>query len=443
MEDTIYCVISHTHWDREWYLSLERFRVKLVNFVDNLLEILEKNNNFVFHLDAQTIIIDDYLEIKPDQKKKLFSYIKEGRILLGPWYVQNDFYLTSGESTIRNLLIGCETAEKAGKSSRVGYAPDQFGLISQLPQLFKGFGIHDCIFGRGYNFFKKSGKNLQHVKKSSEFVWQGSDGSEIFAVHMPFWYNNAQRFSTNREKGMQLLTEIENNFKGIAETPYLLLMNGVDHLEAQEDLLPILKDLNKKLPAAKTIKQFTMSEYIHKVKSFISGDSYKSKLSRYIGEMRNGTDQMILQGTLSSRVYLKILNSKAQTLMENILEPLYSMIWIAGAQKEYPADFIAYLWKELLKNHPHDSICGCSCDEVHESMEDRYKRFFRTTSELTRKAMEFLSTHISRKNLNENKYLITVLIPRKLSEAGLYSWMLCFQLKEALQTLISMMIMRI
>ena len=252
--EKVFCVISHTHWDREWYMSFEKFRIKLVELIDNLLEILEEYPGYIFHLDAQTIVLEDYLEIRPWRRDVLKKYIKQGSILVGPWYVQNDFYLTSGEATVRNLLAGIRLADEMGKCEKIGYAPDQFGLMSSLPQILKGFGIDNCIFGRGYAdaiFWNKPVDEFKKIVPPSEFIWEGSDGSRVLAVHMSYWYNNAQRFSGDLTKSARLLEMIENNFEGIALTPYLLLMNGVDHLKAQDNLLPILEKLKASLPEGK------------------------------------------------------------------------------------------------------------------------------------------------------------------------------------------------
>ena len=400
--DKIFCVVSHTHWDREWYMPFEQFRFKLVDLMDNLLQTLEEYPQYIFHLDAQTIVVEDYLEIRPYKKALLEKYIGEGRLLVGPWYVQNDFYLTSGEATIRNLLIGSKMAEDMGKCTWVGYTPDQFGLISQLPQIFNGFNIDSCIFGRGYSIFENTGDGYKHVNKPSEFVWKGEDASQVLAVKLPFWYNNAQRFSEDLTKSIKLLEMIEKSFDGVALTPYLLLMNGVDHLEAQENLLPILEKLNTQLPEGKTIKQISMPEYIKNVKSFAEN------LSVYKGEMRNGEDYHILQGTLSSRIYLKTANVRAQNLLESRLEPLYAFISMLGAEEKYPADFLHYLWKLLIQNHPHDSICGCSRDEIHAHMEDRFARIQEAGGELLQRGMDFISAHIDRSSISEGDYLINL-----------------------------------
>lgn len=405
----IFCVISHTHWDREWYMPFERFRIKLVNLIDNVLEILKSYPEYIFHLDAQTVVLEDYLEIKPLNKSILSQFISEGRLIVGPWYIQNDFYLTSGESTIRNLQIGSDIAEDFGKCSLVGYAADQFGMMSQLPQIFNGFGIDSCIFGRGYHFYNTDGIERTPKTVPTEFLWKGKNGSEVLAVHMLYWYNNAQRFSEDISKSMKLLENIERNFEGVALTPYLLLMNGVDHLEAQENLLPILEQVNHNFPETLSIKQYTMQQYIKDVKEYLEDNREAVPLPVYEGELRNGVDSQILQGTLSTRSYLKVLNFKAQNLLEGILEPTYSFIHSMGAKNQYPSEYMTHLWKSLIKNHAHDSICGCSRDEVHEHMEDRYKVINEIGYDLRNRGLDFISSHVDREALNKEDYLITVM----------------------------------
>ncbi|MDD2392908.1 MAG: hypothetical protein PHV88_02485 [Eubacteriales bacterium] len=399
-DNKIYCVISHTHWDREWYMPFEEFRIRLVELMDRLFVILEKNPEYIFHLDAQTIVLEDYLEIRPHKRALIERYVKSGNILIGPWYLQNDFYLTSGEATIRNLLIGKQVAESFGACTKVGYAPDQFGNISQLPQILSQFDIDNFIFGRGYGkYFRNSdgsptrddqGKAVRE-KTPSEFIWEGADGTRLLAIHMKYWYNNAQRIYADTENALKLLSTIENLFDGYATTPYLLLMNGVDHLEAQDDLLPVLKDIQERLSDGRKIAQMNMADYITSVRQWT--ESSGKNLIVHKGELRDGHDWELLKGTLSSRVYLKQQNVRTQADLESRLEPLSAMYEIAGASGTYDKDHLDHIWKSLLKTHPHDSICGCSRDEVHDHMEDLYERIGEASSYLIQKKSMDILTH--------------------------------------------------
>ena len=77
-------IVSHTHWDREWYRSFQSFRLKLVHLVDGLLDLLEKDPHFkYFMLDGQTIVLDDYLAMRPEKEVLLRKHIQKGRIVIG------------------------------------------------------------------------------------------------------------------------------------------------------------------------------------------------------------------------------------------------------------------------------------------------------------------------------------------------------------------------
>ncbi|QHI68003.1 glycoside hydrolase family 38 N-terminal domain-containing protein [Tichowtungia aerotolerans] len=402
-------MISHTHWDREWYQCFEEFRLRLVDLIDHLLEIYDKHPNYVFYLDAQTICLEDYLEIRPHRRGRLRELIASGNLLVGPWYVQNDFHLTSGESTVRNLLIGSAIASEFGRCEMVGYAPDQFGLISQLPQILKRFGVQNAVFGRGFNFYQQ-GEDGAPVRESrpAEFEWISPDGSGVFSIHLSKWYNNAQRFSEDPERALRYLQHVDKELEPFCTTPFRLLMNGVDHLEAQGNLLPILSRLQQDMEGAAEISQSTLQAYIDRVSGYLSDRAVPA----VHGELRYGIDLDLLQGTLSSRRYLKALNSRCQTLLELELEPLYAALAVStGGAQSYPADMMLYLWKELIKNHPHDSICGCSVDRVHQDNENRFLRVIDGGEDLKQRGIQGLLDRISRDGMAADHYLLAVVNP--------------------------------
>lgn len=397
---TVFSVISHTHWDREWYLTFESFRIRLVQLMDHLLDLLDRRPEYRFHLDAQTIVLEDYLEIRPERLDDLRRHIAAGRILVGPWYIQNDFFLTSGEATIRNLLEGRRMAGSFGDCMKVGYTPDQFGLPSQLPQILARSGLDSCLFARGYAF---------DPPRRSEFFWRTEDGSEVLAVFMPYWYNNAQRFSREPGRARRLLELNRTRLRPYTGTDHYLLMNGVDHIEAQDDLLDILDTLNDELPEGDWISQDTMPSYMAQVRAALSDPDV------YRGEMRHGGRRNLLAGTLSSRVYLKQQNVGCQALVEHLLEPLAVLAAWKGV-RAYPAGFLRHLWKTLMMNHAHDSICGCSRDEVHRHMMDRFARVGEIGRDLLARCGAGLAARVARDGAEPDDALLvvanTLLAPR-------------------------------
>ncbi len=359
-EEQVLHVVSHTHWDREWYDTQQVMRVRLVDLIDRVLALLDRDPEFrAFHLDGQTIALDDYLEIRPENAGRVRALIGEGRLLLGPWYVLNDEFLTSGESTVRNLRIGSAAAESWGACMPLGHLPDQFGNIGQMPQILRGFGIDAALFGRG--------KQLQEGEKC-EFTWEAPDGSKVLAVLMAFWYNNAQRFPEDPEEALRFTERARDQLAPVCHAPHLLLMNGVDHLEAQDNLSPILAAVRQRLPEGVELRHSTLLEYFACVREALAG----VELDTVRGELREDRHRQILAGTLSTRMHLKQANDLCQRLLERITEPLAALAHACGAA--HPHALLEYAWKLLMQNHPHDSICGCSTDAVHLDMEPRFRQ---------------------------------------------------------------------
>ena len=352
-------LISHTHWDREWYLSFQHFRMNLVKLVDSLLDILETNPDFThFNFDGQTIVLEDYLEIKPQNRERLQKQIQAGRIAVGPWYILPDEFLVSAEATVRNLMLGHKIANEFGKVMKVGYIPDPFGHLSQLPQILRGFGIDNVILWRGFGG--------EPGQTQSEYAWEGPDGSRILFLHLPnVGYSEVLHLPTDPEKATAVVTRLKDIYQKRATTRYLSLFAGSDHITPQPEIPRIIKAVNARLADA-VIVQSSLTEYLGKLRASVPQD-----LQVVRGELRGGFNHnYLLTGVLSTRMYLKQENEKAQTLLEKWAEPSASFAWLLG--EPYPQEFLWQSWKYLMQNHPHDSICGCSVDAVHDQMMTRF-----------------------------------------------------------------------
>jgi alpha-mannosidase len=368
-------IISHTHWDREWYLTFQQFRFRLVELIDDLLELLRRDPEFrYFHLDGQTIVLEDYLQIRPYREAELREHIRSGRILVGPWYVQPDEFLVSGEAIIRNLQIGLRIARSYGDPMMIGYLPDSFGHIAQIPQIMQGFELDTFVHGRGI-FVSQTG--------GTEYWWQGLDGSRVLGIFLANWYNNAQRFPEDPDEARQFVEHVVGRLKAANAGQDLLLMNGVDHLAAQENLTTICKSLEGRY-ADGTLLHSTLPSAIDRLRAAAGGH-----LRTVRGELRNEDEGTLLTGVLSARVHLKQANSATERLLETWAEPYET--WAALRGKRYDRDFLRYAWKMLLHNHPHDSICGCSIDQVHREMLPRFDQAQQVGTELLDRAFAFIA----------------------------------------------------
>lgn len=379
-------IIPHSHWDREWYLPFEKHRVRLVELFDALIETMEKDPDYTYyHMDGQYVVIDDYLEIKPHMRDRLMKLIRDGRIHVGPWYVLQDEYLTSGEANVRNMLYGLRLCRAIGAAPvETGYFPDSFGNISQAPQIVRGFGFDNAIFGRGIN---DVGSDNQIIKQSgmttSELIWRGADGSEVIAVLFANWYHNAMELPTEEEALRNRLTHIVASTSRFALTPHLLGMNGCDHQPVQTDLQAAIKLANTVQDEVE-VKQSNFKDYVDAIRP------YKDTFPVYEGEMNGqlATGSFPLISTSSSHVDIKQKNQATQHLLERITEPVSLISMLNGG--EYKQDLLLYAWKKLMQNHPHDSICSCSCDEIYEEMKTRFAKAAACGEELRDRALDHL-----------------------------------------------------
>jgi alpha-mannosidase len=341
-------VISHTHWDREWYLTREDYRLRLIDLVDGVLDRMDRDDAFTFfHLDGQTIVIEDYLEVRPDQKERLRRRIGGGRLLVGPWYVMPDMFLVSGESLVRNLALGHRIAESFGGVMRAGYTPDPFGHVAQMPQILAGFGLDNAILWRGFG------------GPRSEYKWEGHDGTRALLLHFPReGYCNGFRLpllpAGKRAKEAFAVVSRERSRSSVGS---VLLMAGVDHTEPHPELLTLVAEIGSAQGVAAALS--TLPAYVDAVRTAVAAKGVE--LDVVHGELRAGEDYSnLLPGVLSARTYLKKSNVRAQALLEKTVEPLALFAWLAG--EPHPSGVVAYAWRTLIENHPHDSICGCSID---------------------------------------------------------------------------------
>ena len=383
-------VVSHTHWDRSWYHPFEVFRLRLVRMMDHLLQTLENPRFRHFVFDGQMIPLEDFLEIRPGKRKLIEKYVRNGKLIIGPAYILPDEYLISPESHVRNLLIGHRMASSFGTVQKVGYYPDAFGHVSQMPQILNGFGIDTFLFMRGAG---REGDLLD-----LEFWWDapGNNG-RVLAIHEAGSYSNARMlgipfcehelYPADYEKALEKVESAVAHLRKYTKARVLLLNNGFDHIFAQADIPDIIDYINDRSGNLELLHS-DFAGYLEEVKKDRSG-----RFKKYHGELHSGRYNWILTGTISSRMYLKQRNFQSSSLIERGTEPLSSLAWLLGA--DYPRAFLDYTWKTLLKNHPHDDICGCSVDEVHQDMVSRFDHVDQVCRGLNKEALDFIMSAVS------------------------------------------------
>ncbi|MFW9966565.1 MAG: alpha-mannosidase [Candidatus Thorarchaeota archaeon] len=367
-------LISETHWDRAWYRTFQQFRLRLVNLVNELLDILDGDPEFkTFTFDGQTVVIEDYLEMVPHQRERFKKHVKAGRIDIGPWYVLPDVFLVSGEALIRNLLMGRRIGKEFGGVVDVGYIPDPFGHVSQIPMILSQFNYNSAIFARG------TGNEIDDL--GAEFIWEASDGSEVLTHWLPYSYGNAARLPEEIGDALGMLDDVVQKLKPWSRIGTVLLMNGSDHVLPQPQVPEVIRTYNEKYDDKIIFGSLPM--FIERIKQ------KQDALKRFRGEFRRSKYENLLSGVYSTRIYLKQMNEYVQRLLERTLEPWCSVAYALGSA--YPRDEITMAWKYLLRNHPHDDICGCSIDEVHDDMVQRFRWVDEIAGALLENAHEVIS----------------------------------------------------
>ncbi|MBP3918797.1 MAG: hypothetical protein J6I50_06465 [Clostridia bacterium] len=395
-------IIPHSHWDREWYLPFETHRTRLVKLFDTLISLMENNPEYTYyHMDGQFVVIEDYLEIRPQMKDRLLALVKADRIQIGPWYILQDEYLTSGEANVRNMLYGIKLCRRFGADPVMsGYFPDAFGNISQAPQIISGFGIDNAIFGRGLNDI---GSDNQVVKQNgitkSELLWQSPDGSEVIGVMFANWYCNAMELPTDREALAAKIESIVHNTERFAATPELLGMNGCDHQPVQTNLTEVIQLANE-VQDKVVVKQSNFKEYIEKIRA------YRDELQPYRGEIAGQltSGNCLLINTASTRMDIKQENQRVQNLLERITEPLNAYTYANG--DKYDDDYYLYAWRILMQNHPHDSICSCSHDAIYDEMMTRFAKSGYTAQALRDASMAYLADNTDTQNAADRNLIV-------------------------------------
>lgn len=357
--DFRYLVVPHTHWDREWYLPFEQFRLRLGMVVDGVLDTLERDASFTsFTLDGQAILLEDYLDVRPENEGRLRALLAAGRLEVGPSYVLPDEILVGGESLVRNLLLGRRVCRRFGVDpSGAGYLPDSFGHPAQLPQILAGFGIRTFLFSRGM------GDEIDEV--GVVFRWRAGP-AEIVACQMLPHYDNFARLTWHHdaEERLHAIVDAFGELVRAAGEDEIVLANGSDHLAVEPELPEILAGLEQTFGAA-----FRIGRY----------DEHRPTpdgLPVHEGELVGSRLQNVLRGVNSARLYLKRANERAERRLVSI--ETAAALRTLRENAPYPAADLRLAWRDLLRNHPHDSICGCSCDEVHRDMLARFEQLERT-----------------------------------------------------------------
>ncbi|MCC6695656.1 MAG: hypothetical protein IT365_08495 [Candidatus Hydrogenedentes bacterium] len=433
-------VISNTHWDREWSCNFQETRMQLLEFIDGLLDILDSQPKYrAFHLDSQAIPIEDYLEVRPENRERVERHVKSGRLLIGPWYTCPEEFSVNGESLVRNLLYGHRVAQALGGVMKVGYSPFSYGQLSQMPQIYKGFGIDSILFYHG----------VTHDEVSNEFLFEGPDGTQIFASQMSsqarynFYHNVYRKVVRNASEVDDRIYRWEAGglpFHLCTEEDYIghhVLLDPVSHFRSSQVAASVLALLDRERKTATTrhlafmmghdasVADAAELRIIEEAQAHLGKDRlYHSTLPDLVAQvMKEAKNLTVLKGerrtpkvrtgrvhlysdVLSSRTRMKQLNVKAENALQRWAEPYACIASMLG--NDYPTGLLDLAWKTLLSCHAHDSIAGSGVDDIERDMTYRLRQVVNIAHGVSVRSLGQIQRRIDHSDANAEDVLLTV-----------------------------------
>ncbi|MCX7920001.1 MAG: hypothetical protein N3A72_10440 [bacterium] len=438
--------IPNSHLDREWTLNYQQTRKLTVEFLDTLLDMMEKYPEYTFCLDSQTIPLEDYLEIRPQKREQIKKFVQSERLNIGPWYTAPDCNITYGETTIRNLLIGHKVAAEFGNVMKVGYTPFGFNQPSQLPQIYAGFGIDTIFFYRGITNFESP---------QAEFLWESPDGTVALCSRfgsaarynfymfvwrpvvyggksirdrvfdwksggVPFklidamrqydhYFQQAPLKELDESRLQAALRDLINREKKHFSTPVIPFMQGMDSTQPDPLEIEIFNKLQKYLKPGEKLFFSTLPKYVEDLKSAVN----RATLKQFRGEMRYPGQQSpltILFGDMvSARPRQKIKLVEAENILTRLAEPFSTLAYLLG--EEYPEKYFELAWKSLLQCQPHDTIAGCGIDALEEDAFYRLNQTIRIADTWLQNSLAKIQLRINTKKVKPEEIVITVFNP--------------------------------
>ncbi|MBO5008699.1 MAG: hypothetical protein J6D26_07675 [Clostridia bacterium] len=436
-------VISNTHWDREHRHSFQYTRLMLVKLMDDLIEIMEKDSEYKFFtLDGQSIMLHDYLEVRPHMRLRLEKLIKDGRILIGPWYSLVDCYSVNPESIIRNLLYGDKICHEFGKPMKVGYSIFSFGQIAQLPQIYNGFGIKDIMFYKGAN---------DKAFPKSEFIWTAPDGSKAIATRLgkekrwnfyfaftipvvlggnafkPGWassflnenrlvhmidntYKNlyADEMQTKRsiniDKIEAAVSELIDDTKSSVSDDVKVGFDGTDFIAPIKEIPAALKSANETQERMEFIHSNPV-EYFKEFRENVMG----KEMQEYTGEMRFGPVDSLHSETMGNNIEIKILDANVENQLIAYAETLSSLSFMLNGK--YPKDELDTAWRYLFQAHAHDSIHGSGDPQIKLDNINRLQQIDEMSKYIIKNSVQTIAAHIDLSEYENDDILIMVFNP--------------------------------
>jgi len=374
MTGLMFHLIPHTHWDREWYLPHTAFQARLVPVLDDLLSRLARDPAYrSFLLDGQTVLIEDYLQVRPERAGEIRALARQERLALGPWYVLADELIPSGEALVRNLLLGATDAARYAEGHRVDvlYSPDAFGHPARWPLLAREFGIKYGVLWRGL------------AGPGDLYRWDN-----VLVWHLPpSGYEIGAALPADRERLRDAWGPVREQLTRRARAAHVALFVGADHHAAHPEV-GMLRDLLAELDPANGFRVSRLEEF------FQALETSAPRAAVLHGELRapareGGT--WSLQGVHGTRAPEKRANSDLELWLERFAEPLAALARRRGGRDRQP--LLDFAWRALVRCQFHDTLAGTVSDLVADAVHARHREIAALAREIVRGALHDLVGH--------------------------------------------------
>lgn len=347
-------IVNHTHWDREWYFTSMDCIVLSDQLFTDVLEELKRQPNATFVLDGQLSILDDYLELYPEKLAEIKELVAKGQLFIGPWFTQTDAFFASGESILRNAMVGVFESKIYGEYLPIGYLPDTFGFNAQMPTILNEAGFDNIIFWRGIDL----GEHVQ----SPYFKWKSLSGeNELYAVNFPQGYGAQQQLEPTKSYVEGRLDKGIDFIKNYADETEILIPTG-------NDQLGIISSLEEKIDKINQIGKYNYKTSTYQ--AFM--DLVRQKdLEEYQGEFRAPVFARVHKTIGSVRMDLKREIFRLENKLTHEIEPMVVIAKELGIVLSNR--LVMKAWKKLFECQAHDSLAGCVSDSVAQDIAHRLK----------------------------------------------------------------------
>lgn len=368
-------MLGHTHIDVAWLWRLRHTREKTARSFSTVNRLMEKYPEYIF-IQTQPQLYDYLKEDYPDIYEHIKKRVAEGRWEpSGAMWVECDCNLASGESIIRQILVGKNFFKKEfDYESEFLWLPDVFGYSWALPQILKKSGVNTFMT-------TKISWNDTNRLPYDTFIWRGMDGSEVTTHFVTTTELNDVTYTYNGESRPYAIKGVWDNYRNKDLNRDLLISYGFGDGGGgpTREMIKYI-EAAKLMPGIPNVETGRATEYFRKLNETIKENPYNGYLPIWDGELY----LEFHRGTYTSQGY----NKKMNRFMEYKLreEEMLSVFAEKLFDKPYNREEFLKAWKIVLCEQFHDILPGSSIHEVYEDSHEEYERALKYIENATKAA---------------------------------------------------------